>query len=150
MRRKSSDKPWISDGVRAQIRRRKGVFRDQGRSEHWKRLDKSIKKTINFRKALYNKGQKSRLESIGRTGQWYNVAKFLSTDETPARWSATDIRPDQRPEDLAQDMATHFSKVTNSNSALVEGDIPTSTSTGPNFTRLVTNCLLYTSPSPRD
>ena len=113
VRRKSSDKPWISDGVRAQIKRRKGVFRAQGRSELWKRLDKSIKKTINYRKAQYNSSQKTRLETIRKSGQWYNIAKFLISEETPLRWNVTDLRPDQTPEALASDLAAHFSSVTN-------------------------------------
>ena len=37
VRRRTSDKPWISDALRCRIRRRKAVFRLQGRSEVWKR-----------------------------------------------------------------------------------------------------------------
>ena len=128
VRRKSSDKPWISDAVRAQIKRRKGIFREQGRSEHWKRVDRCIKRTINYRKALYNKTQKTRLESIGKTGQWYNIAKYLVTDETPARWSITDLQPGQEPAELARDLAGHFSKITNASPALSPSDIPVSIS----------------------
>ena len=44
VRRKSTDKPWISDAVRARIKRRKAVFREEGRSILFKILDKGIKK----------------------------------------------------------------------------------------------------------
>ena len=34
VRRKSSDKPWISDGIRFRIKKRKAIFWNEGRSEN--------------------------------------------------------------------------------------------------------------------
>ena len=67
VRRKNTDKPWISDGLRASIKKRAAIFRDSGRCKRWKKLDKAIKKTLSFRKSAYNKRQKERLEACGRT-----------------------------------------------------------------------------------
>ena len=50
----------------------------------------------------------------------------------------TDLRPDQKPEDLARDLADHFSKITNASPALLPADIPDSIYNGPNLTRLIT------------
>ena len=82
VRRKTNDKPWMTDGLRTKMKQWKAVFRMEGRSEKWKRLDKSISKTIYFRKATYNKTQKKRLEETGRTGQWYNIC-LLYTSPSP-------------------------------------------------------------------
>ena len=112
VRRKSNDKPWITDGIRRQMKRRKAIFRREGRSEHWKRLDKSIKKLLNFRKSKYNMNQKTKLENSGNTSQWYNVSKFLATDEATSRWNITDLEPNQSPEELAKNLSTHFSEIT--------------------------------------
>ena len=60
VRRRTSDKPWISDGLRKSIQRRAAIFRDSGRCTRWKRLDKAIKKMLSFRKAEYNKKQKEK------------------------------------------------------------------------------------------
>ena len=40
VRRKSSDCPWINNRVRKLIRRRRGIYRREGRSEKWRRLKK--------------------------------------------------------------------------------------------------------------
>ena len=101
-------------------------------------MDRSIKKTINYRKARYNSDQKTRLEDCGKTSQWYNIAIFLSSDETPERWSVPDLKPGQKPEELAKDLSEHFLSITNTNRKLISSDIPVSTSMGDNFTRLVT------------
>ena len=105
----------------------------------WKRLDKGIKKTLDLRRRKYNEDQKKRLEEIGKTSQWYNIAKFLNMEETPARWNVTDLKPDQEPKQLAHELASHFPLITNASAALIPGNIPTSTNTGSNFTRLVTS-----------
>ena len=97
VRRKTTDKPWISDAVRCRIRRRKAVFRLQGRSEVWKRLDKEIKRMIAFRKRIYEKKMADKLEAAGKTGQWYSIYKYLSSDEMPDRWKITELCPDDSP-----------------------------------------------------
>ena len=50
VRRKTSDKPWISDALRVRMKKRKAVFWLEGRSELWKRLDKAIKKPLHLEK----------------------------------------------------------------------------------------------------
>ena len=128
IRRKSSDKPWISDNLITQIRQRKAVFRDCGRSKKWKRLDRTIKKKIAYRKLRYNLTltQKTRLEEAGNTGPWWSIAKFLKSDENPRPWTVVDLCPDLPPLQLANDLAGHFSTITNEKSPLVQGDIPES------------------------
>ena len=137
MRRKSNAKPWISEAIRQKIKRRKAIFRGCGRNEAWKRLDKAIKKSINFRKDHYNKIQKEKLENLGRSSRWFGVAKYLMSDEVEKKWEVTDLRPDQCPKELANELADHFVSITNENSPLSQSDYPTSTREE-NFTRLVT------------
>ena len=128
VRRKSNDKPWITDEIRARIRRRKAVFRQEGRSELFKLLDKGIKKTIAFRKKKYEYEEKmtEKLEQAGRNNQWYNIYKFLASDEKPERWEITELSPDETPKNLANKLAVHFSKITNISRPLNLNDLPTS------------------------
>lgn len=131
VRRKTSDKPWISDAIRVRIKRRKAVFRIQGRSDVWKRLNKGIQKTIAFRKRIYEKKITEKLENAGKTGQWFSIYKYLSSDEMPERWNVSEICPDDLPAVLADKLAEHFSQITNLASPLdLDHDIPQS-SVGP-------------------
>ena len=138
MRRKSTDTPWISDDLIVRIKQRKAEFRDCGRSKRWKRLDKSIKNTIAYRKSRYNRIQKTRLEESGNTGQWWSIAKFLKSDENPRPWTVADLKPDTPPVTLANELASHFSSITNKKSPLSQGDIPVSAVVG-GLVRLVTH-----------
>ena len=126
VRRRTSDKPWLSDGLRKSIKKRAAIFRENGRCLRWKRIDKAIKKTLAFRKAEYNKRQKERLEKSGRTGQWWNISKFLLSDENPRQWAITDLDPEKTARELADDLSSHFTAVTNMASPLLVGQIPQS------------------------
>ena len=126
VRRKSTDKPWISDALRVRFRIRLAVFRDEGRSEHWKRLDKGIKATIAFRKRQDEENMAKKLENSGRTGQWYSIYKYIASDDMPSRWNITDLDPNQHPLDLSNLLAKHFSSVTNQADRLKDSDIPDS------------------------
>ena len=53
LRKKSTESPWLSEGLRRQMRVRKAVFRQEGRSHKWIKLDKAIKKTFELRKGNY-------------------------------------------------------------------------------------------------
>ena len=114
------------------------MFREAGRSLRWKRLDKAIIKTLAFRKSEYNKRQKERLEKSGRTGQWWNISKFLVSDESPRQWAVTDLDPEKSASELARELSEHFTAVTNLGSPLVLGEIPRSDN-GPGFVRLLEN-----------
>ena len=112
-RRRSTDKPWLSDGLRTSIKRRAAIFRETGRSKKWKRLDKAIKKTLAYRKRTYNLKQKEKLEVCGRKGRWWNISKCLLSDENPQPWSITYLNPDKTASELASELASHFTFITN-------------------------------------
>ena len=126
VQRKSNDKPWISDALRFRIKRRKAVFWEEGRSNTWKRLDKAIKKTIAFRKRMYEEKMTERLESCGRGGQWYSIYNFLDSDDIPDRWNISELEPNQSPLQLSNSLAKHFVQITNQAKSLSQSDIPKS------------------------
>ena len=126
VRRKSTDKPWISDGIRARMKKRKAIFWNEGQSETWKRVDKAIKQTIAFRKRLYEEKMTKKLEESGRSGQWYSIYKFLNSDDMLNRWNITELKPNQHPKELANELAEHFVKITNMANKLEQSQIPQS------------------------
>ena len=126
VRRRNTDKPWISDALRRRMKRRKAVFWQEGRSETWKRLDKGIKKTIAFRKKQYEEKMTKKLESCGKSGQWYSIYRFLDSDDMPSRWNISELEPNQSPSQLADTLAAHFVRITNQSNPLSPTDIPTS------------------------
>ena len=58
VRKKTSDCPWINNRIRKLIRRRKGIYRREGRSATWRRLKKITDELIKERRAIYLNSQK--------------------------------------------------------------------------------------------
>ena len=115
----------------------------------------------------------SRLEKCANKNQWYSIYKFLASDEMPEIWNIAELRPNQSAKELADDLANHFVKITNSSPRLLDSDVPNSRSGHgliPQLDKKMVEdlilkakkataeyqgiypktCLLYTSPSPRD
>ena len=65
-RKKSNENPWISDHIRKLIHKILAIFRDEDRSQRWKRLDRANKTTINTRKEAYFNKETDRLKAGGR------------------------------------------------------------------------------------
>ena len=81
-------------------------------------MDRAIKKTLNFRKAKYNVDQKTRLENSGKTGQWHSIANFLKSDGHPRKWVINDLFPEKTAEEMADNLAAHFTEITNQSEPL--------------------------------
>ena len=128
VRRRSNDSPWLTDGLRTQIKKRQRVFRSEGRSASWKRIDRCIKQTMSIRKSKYFEKESDRIKKAGISGSWYNVLSRIVDDDAPKLWSLADLEPDKAPEKLAEDLAIHFTEITNQSSELTIDEIPTSLS----------------------
>ena len=107
MRRKSNSSPWLTDGLRAQIKKSLSVFRSEGRSLRWKRLDISIKSMLELRKKSYFEKESERIKKAGRNGSWYSLLARMVDDDAPKLWALADLEPDKAPEKMAEDLAEH-------------------------------------------
>ena len=47
-------------------------------------------------------------------------------DDAPQLWTIADLEPNKQPKDLAEELANHFTSITNEARKLVESDIPRS------------------------
>ena len=126
IRKKSNNKPWMSDSILERIEDRKKVFRREGRSDLFNRLNKGIQKLIKIRKKKCEENMLSKLEETGKTNQWYSIYKFLASEEMPDRWEITQLDPEVESFKLSNNLAVHFGKVTNMASPLNMSELPPS------------------------
>ena len=124
VRRKSNDSPWLTDGLRVQIKKRLAIFKSEGRSIRWKRLDICIKNTIETRKGAYFQKETDMLREAGRQASWYSILTKVMDNEAPKLWLIADLEPDKAPITLAEDLAAHFTYITNQATALKDSNIP--------------------------
>jgi len=121
-RKKSNEKPWITAHVKNMIKKRQDIFREEGRSAHWKRLDKSIKETISLRRKRYLTEMRDSLCKNGNGSRWYGIYKNL--DNSGEKFNIMDLEPNLTPREMASKLAKHFTSITNIGKELEDSDIP--------------------------
>ena len=102
------------------------IFRAEGRSTRWKRLDLCIKNSLEVKKAAHFEEESAKLRSMGRSHQWYVVLSKMLDDESLKAWSVGDLAPDKPQTELAEELALHFTDITNKSSPLLPEEIPQS------------------------
>ena len=125
---RSTDDPWITDKVRRAIRRRNRAYtKTMKRTDRWKLLKHHTNQLIAEEKLKYYEREEKKLHVYNPKAIPYKILKDLTEPERPAPWTVNNLRPDSKDEDIAEELAVYFSRITDT--------LP---------------CLLYTSPSPRD
>ena len=92
----------------------------------WKRLDTSIKKLILIRKAEFFNRETEKLKAAGRTASSYSILTKVMDEDAPALWSIADLEPNKQPGVLAEELAVHFTNITNEARKLEDHEIPDS------------------------
>ena len=93
------------------------IFRAKGRSIRWKNIDKSIKNMLAIRKGIYFDKETERLKNIGRGAGWFPILNKIDENGTK-EWNITQLEPEKTPKQIATDLASHFSLITNQTTEL--------------------------------
>ena len=101
----------MTDGLRKQIKKRLAIFRSEGKSTRWKRVDLSIKETLEIRKGKFFDKESDPLKFLGNSSKWYSTLPKLD-DNQVKQWSINELEPDTDIEKLAEKLALQFTSIT--------------------------------------
>lgn len=107
-RSRSNEHPWITHGIRALSKRKKRVYKREGRSNFWWRLQERSDELIEQSGAKYVRRVKK-----GGARAYFSAIKELNCKEKPKQWSVNDIFPDDVPEEVGKKVADYFTEITN-------------------------------------
>ena len=119
--RKTTDDPWIHDGIRRAIKRRKAVFRLQKRSALWKSMKKHTDGMIAEAKKRYYLREAEKAKSIGSGKIAYQAINNLRTSERPRQWTMDDLANGRTDEQLLEDRADYYEQITEGFEPAVKG-----------------------------
>ena len=123
-RRRSSDPPWINAAIRKRIKKRKAVYRDEGRSPRWKRLRKVISDMIKRRMDGFHDYQKNHFFGEDAKRHFFRNVKALSSPDKPAVFDVRTLFPGKSDEAISQELATYFNAISGEFTPLEPKDIP--------------------------
>ena len=107
-RRRSNEKPWITNGIRKRSRRKRMIFRKRGRSASWRELSKNLEEEVRVSKEAF---VDAAIERGGNGREFYSVVKKLSGPSGPSTWSVRDLFPGVPDEDVCKIVTDYFSSV---------------------------------------
>ena len=107
-RRRSNDDPWISDAVRMLSRRKKRIFKREGKSPLWCRIRDALLAKIEHNKSAY-------VDSVEKTGSstraYHTAIKSLSCKDKPPAWDIMDLFPGKSCMEAGDEAASFFTKI---------------------------------------
>ena len=94
------------------MRRRKAIYKLQGRSSNWRRLRYRIDRLLKERKRNYEKSQKIRLLDKDAESHFFKNVKNYQSKERAAPFDARSLfEPSLTDEQVATKLADHFSAI---------------------------------------
>ena len=107
-RQRSDDDPWISDAVRMLARRKKRVYKREGKSPLWCRLRDALLSKIEHNKSVF-------VDSVEKNGSssraYHSAIKSLACREKPPEWSIMDLFPEKTCLEAGDEAATFFTQI---------------------------------------
>ena len=121
--RKSTEPSWASRGLRKVIKRRRAVFKREGRSHEWWKLKKLSTAIVRKRRGAYNTEKRAKLLAAGPKDYFRCIRSFLSSENTAA-WDIRSLLPDKNDYEVAEEMAVFFNRISNEYQPLSLEEIP--------------------------
>ena len=124
VRKKSTDCPWISNRIRKLVKKRKGVYRREGRSEKWCKLKRITDELMRKQRLIYLQSQKDCLLVDDTRRNFFRNVKAFQSKECPKSFVPMSLFPGRSEVEVAGELATYFNRISAEFQPLEPSDIP--------------------------
>ena len=124
VRRKSTDSPWVNNKIRKLIKRRRKVYRKEGRSAKWKRLKRLSDDLIDARRSRYLESQKQGLLVEDAARNFFRNVKAFQAKERPQQFDVRSLYPGLADQDVADELSRYFNRISSEFSPIESCQIP--------------------------
>ena len=123
VRRKTTDCQWINRRIRVLVKRRKKVYRKEGRSDKWHRLKKLTEEMIFNRRKKYLESQKKGLLVEDAARNFFRNVKAFQSKERPKPFDVRELFPGKSDPEVAEELAEYFNRISHEFSPLEPSEI---------------------------
>lgn len=124
IRCRSNELPWVTERIRKLSKLKRRVYKRQGKSDFWKRLDAEME-------ALTTAGKAGFVDRVSEDGpnsrKYFQAIKALSTKAKPKEWSVMDLFPGLPVPEVGSEITGFFSEISNQFEPLEESRTPPAT-----------------------
>ena len=108
---KSTDGPWISRGVRRRARRKRRIYRQEGKSECYRIAEQELSEVLERNKKNFFEKMKQKSISQRSSKCYYSAIKMLGSKEAPKLWEIRVMFPGKTDQQIADELATYFNRI---------------------------------------
>ena len=108
---KSTDDPWITDWIRALIRRRKKEYRKNERSLRWKKLKLMCDTEIRLSKSRYYDKECKKMTTPGAHRVAFHALKNLNKARRQKPWSIMELYPEKSKNEVLEILADYYNRI---------------------------------------
>ena len=124
VRRRSSDLPWFNNVARKKVKKKRAVFRAEGRSERWKALRDDLDSYMSARKEIFLQKQRDKLAGPDAMKHFFKNVKSYKAFDKPKSFNVRDLRPNKKDADVADEVAAFFNEISGEFDPLQPSQVP--------------------------
>ena len=124
VRRKANDLPWFNETARKKVKKKKAVYRSEGRSPRWWAICRDLDSYLDKRQEKFLEGQRGTLLSPATSRNFFRNVRSFKSAEKPKNFDIRTLRPDTDDKAIAEEVATFFNEISNEFEPLDPFDIP--------------------------
>ena len=124
VRRKENDLPWFNDIARKMSRRKNAIFKSEGNCPRWQRERDKLEDYLAKRRHDFLYKQKDMLTRPEANKRFFQIVKKYNTVDRPAQFDVRNLRPGKTDQEVADELATYFNRISQEFSPLQPHEIP--------------------------
>ena len=123
-RKREDDLPWMNDVARKKIKKKKAVYRDEGKSRRWEALLADLERYLAARQEIYLQKQRDNLLTDNADKNFHKNVKSFKSHEKPKEFDIRSLRPEESKESIAEEAAEYFNRISKEFQPLSPSQIP--------------------------
>ena len=125
IKRKDDDLPWYDDEARKRSKKKKAVFKVEGRSPRWCALRDNLDKYLLRRSESYLERQTENLTKPEADKQFHRYVKNYKSGERPKTFNVRELLPDRSDREVAEEISRYFNEISQEFEPLQPHQVPT-------------------------
>ena len=124
IRRKENGLPWFNETAGRKAKRKRAIYRDEGKSERWLNARDDLDRYLEVRQEKFLEGQRNKFSKPESARQFAHNVRNYNSAEKPKMFDVMDLMPLKTHEEAAEDVAKYFNQISHEFDPLQPWQVP--------------------------
>ena len=109
--RKEDNLPWLNSRAKKIIRKKKAIYKAEGKSVRWEEQLAKTEKYLEERRQVFLKNQRDKFSGLDAARNFFKNVKAFKSADKPKEFDIRDLRPDNSDSETAAEVAAYFNRI---------------------------------------